>query len=366
MARGIHGVRCFRARLGHRLTQVGLPHTPALLWAAYRVDVLGEPPERAAPTLGAIPGLARLRLDGPWPADPVARLAARRSLPTWVARTWLDHFGEAEADALAGALNVAGPITVRANRARTDRIALAAALRATGIETRPGRWSADSLHFDTRGDIRGHPAWVRGDFEVQDEGSQLIAAAVAAAPGETVLDLCAGSGGKTLALAAAMQDRGRVIATEVAEARLADLRGRVRQRALRSVTVLRLAEDRALGEGLPTAVDRVLVDAPCSALGTWRRGPDRRWRIPRAEADAFVPVQARLLREAAAVVRPGGRVVYATCTLRPEENQARIAAAADGLVPAPVLPGVFDAPWVELRPDVHGTDGFFVAAFVRR
>jgi 16S rRNA (cytosine967-C5)-methyltransferase len=360
-------VRCHQRALEWLLTQAGLPHTPAMLWAAYQVHVLELAPTGVGQGLG-LPGIIGplKSLQSPkWPADPLQRLAVRYSLPTWIAREWIARFDERPASELADALNHAGPITLRAAPSVGGRDVLAQVLADSQVPTRPGRWCKDALHCEVRPDIRGSDAWRRGDFEVQDEGSQLIAVAVGAQPGETIVDLCAGSGGKTLAIAAATQDLGIIHACDIDKARLSDLRGRVTRRALVSVRIHQMPEAMP-----PTGADRVLVDAPCSAVGTWRRGPDRRWRILEAESPAYAALQLKLLIQGAGLLRPGGRLVYATCSLLWQENQA---VAAEFLrthpdfMPAPSLPEVFgNDSQVELRPDLHGTDGFFIAAFVRR
>lgn len=372
VAVGVHGVRCFAGRLAHLLTAVGLPHTPRALWAAYRVDVLGEEPSDVAAALelpGAVAGLRRIAAGlVPWPEDPDLALAARRSIPAWVARRWRMAYGADEADALAEALNRPGPVFLRA---RGDREALAARLAAEGARTAPGALAPRALRLLDPFDIRGSAAWRGGAFEVQDEGSQLVAEAVRAAPGDRVLDLCAGSGGKTLALAAQLDGRGRVIAADVDPARLADLRGRVRQRKLTCVEVQPLPPDfPAAPVALPEA-GRILVDAPCSSLGTWRRGPDRRWRTSPGEVEALARLQVALLGAAAERLPPGGRLVYATCTLLEAENQAvvrAVLAAHPELTPTPCLPHLpaFGAtPEVELFPHRHGTDGFYIFAMSR-
>lgn len=360
-------MRCFERRLRYLLDRLGLPAHPRHLWGAYLLEVAGADLEEGTwlPT-GAWAGRASVT----WPNDPVERLGVVGSLPDWVAALWWPKYG-AEAEALARALNEPGPITLRVRADVSEglvaaKAALSADFEARGHTVTPGRWCATALRLSgpRKPDLRGHPAWRAGGFEVQDEGSQLIAAAVGARPGETVVDLCAGSGGKTLALADAMRGRGRLVAADIHPGRLADLRGRVRARGL-SVEVVQLAPDGAAPEGaLPQGADAVLVDAPCSALGTWRRGPDRRWRTAPEEVAALVPMQGRLLDRALGLLRPGGRLVYATCTLGTAENESvadAFEARAD-VEPAP-LAGFGSRCRLELRPDRHGTDGFFMAAW---
>lgn len=299
------------------------------------------------------------------PGEPPS-LALRASLPDWLA----DHFAREwgpEAEAFCAHLNVPGPITLRVNLLRTSREALAERLRAEGVETRPGTWSPLALHIEgPRPNLYGLKALQEGLFEVQDEGSQLLGLLVEVRPGETVLDLCAGAGGKTLQLGAAMENQGRLLAYDPDAERLDRLLQRCARAGLSNVQVLR-----ALPEG--GLVDRVLVDAPCSELGSLRRGPDLRFLKTPAVLEEFVPVQRELLARAGARVRPGGRLVYATCTVNRAENQDL---AADFLRQhpefRPVLPGggwlraeCVQEGFLVCAPHRHGTDGFFAAVFER-
>ncbi|MBL8950717.1 MAG: RsmB/NOP family class I SAM-dependent RNA methyltransferase [Myxococcaceae bacterium] len=271
---------------------------------------------------------------GPDPRD----FADRHSLPDWLAAE-LQRTPDPEA--LADALNQPGPICLRA---RDDRDALARALRAAGIEARPGAHAPRCLVVTSeRPNLLGLD---RADFEVQDEGSQLLGELVAARPGETVLDLCAGAGGKTLQLAAA---GAKVYASDVDLERLERLRRRAERAGATNVFVLGR-------EGLDA--DAVLVDAPCSELGALRRGPDLRWRIDPASFAALPRLQLDLLERGARHARR--RLVYATCTFRREENDDVCAA--------------FEAAHPELRrtrdffrcwPHVEGTDAFFGSVYER-
>ncbi len=256
---------------------------------------------------------------------------------------------------LADALSLPGPVFLRVNRSRASRDALASRLLAEGIETRPTRLAPDGLEvLSPRPHLLALPAFREGLLEVQDEGSQLLGEALGALPGETVLDLCAGAGGKTLQLAAAVGPGGRVHACDPDEARLDRLRTRA-ARAGAAVTIH--------GPGPPPDLlaGRVLVDAPCSELGALRRGPDLRFRIDPASFTALPALQLGILERAAAHVRPGGRLVYATCTLRREENEG-VALAFEERRADFTRSGSF----LRLWPHRHGTDGFFAAAWTRR
>lgn len=288
-----------------------------------------------------------------WPSDPVERLAAERSLPAWLARRLVDERGQADADALAAALNQRGPITVRANTLVTTRAALARALLDEGIHAREGERSPWALHLEGRPNIRGSRAWRDGRFEVQDEGSQLLALATRARPGDVVIDACAGRGGKALALAAMIENEGRVLAYDVDGQRLDDLLPR---RGRAHATCIEVVRDPS---ALPTDADVVLVDAPCSETGVLRRGPHRRWLLDEREVDRLPALQLEILTNASTLVRPGGRVVYATCSVLRAENEGVLGAFLEGHDGFVVEE---EASWL---PHVHGTDGFYCVALRR-
>ena len=353
----LFNVGLWRRRLGYLLGRTEAP--PSLLLYALLHGLAGVPSEEAASLAGveAPPELAT--------GEPPS-LALRASLPDWLA----DHFAQEwgpEAEDFCAHLNVPGPITLRVNPLRTSREGLAQRLRSEGVETRPGSWSPLALQIEgPRPNLYGLPALQEGLFEVQDEGSQLLGLLVEARPGETVLDLCAGAGGKTLQLGAAMENRGRLLAYDPDPERLDRLLRRSARAGLLNVHVLR-----APPTGM--AVDRVLVDAPCSELGSLRRGPDLRFLKAPTILSEFVPLQRQLLAQVADLVRPGGRLVYATCTVNRAENQDLVAGF---LLQRPdfrlIPPG---AGW--LRPECiqdgfllcaphrHGTDAFFAAVLER-
>lgn len=342
-AEAIFGVGLWRRRLRFH---AGEDASPLLLLASLLRDLAGR--DDAERLCGLRAGAL------PRPVPPPADLATRHSLPDWLAAI-LEREAGAEAPLLAHALNLPGPVFLRANRARTSRDVLAARLAAEGIETRPTRLAPDGLEvLSPRPNLLALPSFQEGLLEVQDEGSQLLGEAVGALPGETVLDLCAGAGGKTLQLAAAVGPAGTAHACDPDAASLS----RLRTRAARSGAVVAVH-----GPDAPPGLlaDRVLVDAPCSGLGALRRGPDLRFRIDPASFTALPPLQLSILERAAGHVRPGGRLVYATCTLRREENE-EVARVFGELASDFTESDSF----LRLWPHRHGTDGFFAAAWTRR
>lgn len=290
-------------------------------------------------------------------------LALRYSLPDWLAEHFVREWGPAAEDFCAS-LNVPGPITLRVNRLRTSREVLADRLRSEGVETRPGALSPLALQVvGPKPNLYGLDSLREGLFEVQDEGSQLLGLLVGARPGETVLDLCAGAGGKTLLLGAEMENQGRLLAYDPDGGRLDRLLTRCARAGVSNVQVLR-----APPEGM--LVDRVLVDAPCSELGTLRRGPDSRFRIDPAALEALPRIQREILARARGLVRPGGRLVYATCTVNRAENEEVVAeflreSPGFRLVPPEVAESCVRDGFLFCAPHLHGTDGFFAAVLER-
>ncbi len=292
-----------------------------------------------------------------------ASFADRYSLPDWLAQI-IERAAGAEAEAFSDALNLPGPICLRANTPRISREQLALRLAVEGVQTIPGRFAKDCLVITSpRPNLYGLAAWNEALFEVQDEGSQLLGELVDAQPGEDVLDLCAGAGGKALQLAAQLGNQGRVHAVDADLARLERLRTRATRAGATCIRVV----GRAVPDGFRAA--RVLVDAPCSELGSLRRGPDLRWRLDPASFTPMPALQRALLETAAQHLAPGGRLVYATCTIRPEENDDVVAdferahPELQRLRPQ-VDPQLLDADgFLRTWPQRHGTDAFFAAAY---
>jgi 16S rRNA (cytosine967-C5)-methyltransferase len=316
----------------------------------------------------------------PRPADPSDRAAAldycsiTLSHPRWLAARWLDRLGMDVAESWMQFDNTPGSLTLRANRLRITRDDLAARLEADGIHVHVSPWAPDALVVD-----EGHPlrdcALEDGAFFAQDEASQLVALLAGDRPPPRVLDTCASPGGKTTAIAAAMEGRGLLVATDLRDRRIDLLRRTV---AASGATNVRIVQADLL-KPLPfsSTFECVLVDAPCSGLGTLRRDPDIRWRRVEADLPILAAAELTMLQRASEVVAPGGRLIYATCSSEPEENEAIV----DAFLPtAPAFSSVhasetsprLAATLVDARghlrtqPHLHGLEAFFGAVFVRR
>jgi 16S rRNA (cytosine967-C5)-methyltransferase len=307
--------------------------------------------------------------------DGADREALRLSYPTWLFEGFVKSFGAEVAARLASAMNVRAPMCVRANRMKTTREALVARLAEEGVSAHPTALAADGVIFDTRVNAFGLPAFREGLFEVMDEGSQLVAEAVAPPPRGRVADACAGAGGKTLALAGLLGNQGRIVALDSNGKKLEELRRRARRAGISNLTAREVKEGLPR-EAKPGAWDRVLVDAPCSGLGTLRRNPEARWRLSPKAVDAYPSAQLALLIAYAPLVAVGGRLVYATCSVLREENDEvvdRFLRERPDFVVMPLKEvwgkerarQLGDETFLRLLPHVHDTDGFF-AAVLRR
>lgn len=340
-----------------------------LVYAAIRRA--GEPPVSGrAALLGVAADSTELtaRFDGTAHA-PVPLVPGEPVAPPGVAPGWLER--ELERSGLSTdectALVARAPLDLRVNTLLTTRDEALAAL--PGAELIAGL--PDALRLATGTSIEAHELYRSGAVEVQDAGSQLIAFAVAAEPDMRVVDLCAGAGGKTLALAAAMRDTGELLACDTDRARLSRLVPRTARAGATCVTTRLLDPNRELAalEDWRATADVVLVDAPCSGTGTWRRNPEARWRLSPARLERLRATQAHVLDLAAALVRPGGVLVYAVCSVLDGEGPDQVAALVGrtDLVPEPLsLPfGAPRGPGVRLTPARDGTDGFFVARLRR-
>ena len=292
------------------------------------------------------------RLEGRTLDHPSMPDAVRLEVPDWL----LPRLDAAE----AAALLQPAPLDLRVNLLKTTREAARAALAAEGVEATPTPLSSWGLRIAGRRQVTTGPAFRSGLVEIQDEGSQLVAARVDARPGMRVADLCAGAGGKTLALAMTMANRGQLVACDVSAVRLEAAVRRLRRAGVHNVERHLLETGDKWIKRRAKSFDRVLVDAPCSGTGAWRRNPDARLRLTESDLAELLPKQAAILNEGASLVRTGGRLVYATCSLLTEENEDQVTAFLSrhsNFVLGDLL---------VLTPARNGTDGFYAAVLERR
>lgn len=351
---------------------------------AHRVLLAQVPPENARALSPRIDWRALFgypdRLRGL--SDPIERLSIEGSLPRWLVERLGRDLGPREAHALALSWHLAPPQTLRANRVKSTRAELQKALRAKNVVTRPTALSSDGLVLETKCSPFRLPAFLEGLFEVQDEGSQLVSELVAPPPGGLVIDACAGTGGKTLHLASLLSGSGQVLAVGVGpktKRSLDELRRRARRAGLHNVRVLEAPEEGELPPPLArlhARADRVLVDAPCSGLGVLRRNPEIKDRLEEADIHRLASLQLSILTRFAGLVRPGGRLIYATCSVLAEENEQVVKAFLAthpefAITPAKEVLGrergerMGDGTYLKVYPHRQSTDGFFGAAMRR-
>jgi len=305
----------------------------------------------------------------------------RHNLPEWLAAPLLQRLGEAQFWQLAASMNEQAPLDLRVNTLKTKREDAQAVLTAAGIESAITPFSPWGLRVPGKPALNKLELFTGGGVEVQDEGSQLLALLVDAKRGEMVVDFCAGAGGKTLALGASMRNTGRLYAFDVSGHRLAALKPRLARSGLSNIYPTQIAHERDERiKRLAGKIDRVLVDAPCSGLGTLRRNPDLKWRQTPQGIQELQVKQAAILASAARMLKPGGRLVYATCSLLDAENE-EIAAAFTAAHPEfELLPanevlakahveqadGLVENGYLRLWPHRHQTDGFFAAVWEKK
>jgi len=297
----------------------------------------------------------------------------RGEFPDWIEPRLAELFGEHLPREMA-VLRDEAPVDLRVNSLKTDRDSARGALAKEGFKAEPTRYSPLGLRLPARVALTAQELFKAGLIEVQDEGSQLVALLVDAKPGHSVMDFCAGAGGKTLALAAAMQNKGRLFACDTHEGRSERAVLRFRRAGVHNVT-RRVLDDEGSKwlKRQKEVFDRVLVDAPCSGSGTWRRNPDAKWRLSEQDLAELTALQARILDQTASLVKQGGRLIYATCSLLPEENERQIERflAAHREFTVMPLPEVWaesiggdcpvSGPYLRLTPASHETDGFYAA-----
>jgi len=377
------GVLRTRRRLDWWLARAGVPGNPRMLLAAslltqnWSLDGVIQsfsggqfgPSALNAAERAALAPLEGHTLDHPDMPD-----AVRLEMPDWALRPIWARFGP-DLQIEMAAMSEPAPLDLRVNLLKTTRDEAQAALAAEGIESLPTALSPWGLRIEGRRAVTTGKAFQSGLVEIQDEGSQLVSALVGARPDMRVADWCAGAGGKTLALAMAMENRGQIAACDVSAPRLDGAVRRLRRAGVHNVERHLVEPGDKWAKRRAGTFDRVLVDAPCTGTGTWRRNPDARLRLTENDLAELRPKQAMILDHASRLVRKGGRLVYATCSLFIEENEAQVdhflAAHPDFSVvplasawtlPAPP-PG--PGPYLSLTPHRHNTDGFFAAVLER-
>jgi 16S rRNA (cytosine967-C5)-methyltransferase len=345
----------------------GVP-SPLARWLGWLVH-LGLPPEAATETWREDADHDETPTWGPLPSsDDVAHAA---SVPDAIGSALVRAFGERALD-FVQASNARAPLVLRVDPTKGSRDALIAALRTRGIDATPGVLAPHAVRVPQGTDVRSLPERRKGWLEIQDEASQLVVELLEVQPGDHVWDVCAGAGGKTLAIATQRGPHGRLVATDIRGRALGELQRRAKRAGLRGIRTLLNGEHGPPPE-LGGPFDRVLVDAPCAGTGVWRRHPELRWRL--AQLPDLLALQAKILDQAAPYVKRGGRLVYATCSVLPDECEDQVRAflqrhPAFERVPArQALPEALHAalagPHLRTTPHEHDTDGFFGAVFQR-
>jgi len=374
------------ARLGWWLERYGRRDTPRNRLLAWLSLAEGFVPDQVArlfsgaklapTTLNRDEYALLIKLQGRMMAHPGMADEVRLECPDWALGPLRQRFGDAF-EAEMAALLTPPALDLRVNTLKATRADMLRVLGDQGLPAEATRLAPHGIRIPERLSLARLDPLKTGEIEIQDEGSQLVALLIDARPGDRVVDFCAGAGGKTLAIAAQMANKGRIIACDVSEGRLKRATERFRKAGVHNAeTRLLSSETDRWVKRHKGGFDRVLVDAPCSGTGTWRRNPDARWRAAGEEGlDNLIALQARILASAARLVKPGGRLVYATCSMLTAENEAQVAAfrAAHpefdvvALAEAvPQLAGEIPGDDLSLTPARHDTDGFYAAVLQRR
>lgn len=299
-------------------------------------------------------------------------LRERVECPEWAWPGLLAALGEDGVEKELAAMLGQAPLDLRVNTIKSSRDAALKQLQDDGFDAHAGKIAPDAIRVFGRPQILQHPLYRDGVIEIQDEGSQMVAIAADPKPGQQVADFCAGAGGKTLALGAIMNNKGRIVAMDVSAGRLQGAKERFKRAGLHNIETRELTSERDKYVKRHVGYfDVLLIDAPCSGTGTWRRDPDKRFRQLGPNLPELVALQKNILDSASRMVKPGGRMVYATCSLLPEENETQVqdflAAHNDfTLLPAHTQPGLnAQGDYLKLSPATHDTDGFFAAVLQR-
>ncbi len=374
----VWGVLRSKRHLGWWLDYCRAPHTPRLLLAlqalfsgqtpnkiaaAFVSGRYGPPPLEPA-EMTVLERLSTRTLEHPDMPD-----AVKFEVPDWILSKLRAQFGPVLAAEME-AMNEAAPLDLRVNLLKGNRDEALRALAAERLTAEPTTYSPWGLRLKNRQSITTGKAFREGLVEIQDEGSQLIALVLDAQPGMRVADFCAGAGGKTLAIAMGMGNKGHIVACDVSEPRLEGAIKRLRRAGVHNAERHLLEPGDKWLKRQEKKFDRVLVDAPCTGTGTWRRNPDARLRLTEQDLAELTAKQAEILDRAQKLVKPGGKLVYATCSVLQDENEAQMEAFMarhPEFIPSPL-----EAPealrgsrTLRLSPAQHGTDGFFAAVMVR-
>jgi 16S rRNA (cytosine967-C5)-methyltransferase len=362
-----------------------------VLIGVYSVKVMNEAPDALLPDVSGLwrvyvpdidckvflEAVSSVSLPSAIENDETRSLATRFSFPEMVVQEWLERYGNHETELLCASLNSPAPITIRVNTLATMVVHCQAALLDEGINVQRTSLSPFGLKLEKRINTQALQSFKMGYFEMQDEGSQLLSMLVGARPGNIIVDACTGGGGKTLHLAAIMNNTGNLIAIDVEENRLNNIRERLRRAGVTMASLFLVDRDREAIDKWQGKADAVLIDAPCSGVGTFRRNPGAKLTFTEGFVESVAKTQQQVLEHYSALVRPGGRLVYSTCTLLKRENENQISAFLSrhpdfALLSAPEIlqqQGVHvdtSSPFLTLLPHKTTTDGFFAAVMVRR
>jgi 16S rRNA (cytosine967-C5)-methyltransferase len=373
----VYGMLRHARRIDHALGQLPAKTPRALAeLLAYRVLKCHLPPAKACSKLPAVDWDAVVARDTAVAeeSDAVKRIAIGASLPDFLAKRLVEQFGS-EAEALALSLNQKAPLTLRVNTLKGTRDEILKELTEAGLHVHPTALSSTGIVLESHANVFALDAFKDGCIEIQDEASQLVAELVAPPAKGLVVDYCAGAGGKTLAMGALMHNKGRLVALDTHAKRLEELKRRARRAGLANAQAIELRH--AQTDSLRHKADRVLVDVPCSGVGAFRRKPEMRWRLEAEDLERLPREQDAIARRAMELVAPGGRLIYSTCTVLSEENEAVVEKLLSNhdftLVPAKEIVGkalagkICDSTgtFLKLLPHRHSCDGFF-AAVLRR
>jgi 16S rRNA (cytosine967-C5)-methyltransferase len=308
--------------------------------------------------------------------NPAKRIAFTFSMPPFIVSEWIERFGQSETGTLSESLNTSAPTTIRVNTLKTSVASCQSRLKAEGVESDRTALSPFGLVLHKRINTQALLSFKDGWFEMQDEGSQLLSLLVHPRPGQVIVDACAGGGGKTLHLAALMENEGELHAIDIDEKRLARMRPRLDRAGVTIAHLYHSERQKTILTSLQAAADAVLVDAPCSGIGTLRRNPALKLSVNEEYVERISKSQQSLLGRYSAFVKPGGRLVYSTCTLLRRENEnvvedfvathpAFTLLTATDILQRQHVDVASDSPFLTLLPHKTGTDGFFAAVLQR-